>query len=228
MAVDTRYVDGSYLAANPNWDAEDAAWKASKVVAILADNKVQPATLCDVGCGSGDVLANLQRSLPTTRFAGFDVSPQLAKFWARHPTIDFRTDFFDNQEVFDVLTMLDVFEHVRDPFTFLEGARKHARQFVFHIPLDLCAMNVARAAPLMTSRRQVGHLHFYTKDLALETLTDCGFHIVDWSYTDSYTLTTHHTWKTRVAAIPRRIAYAVNKDFGVRLLGGETLIVLAN
>ena len=33
--------------------------------------------------------------------------------------------------------------------------------------------------------------------------------------------------KTRFAAIPRRIAYAVNKDIGVRLLGGETLLVLA-
>jgi hypothetical protein len=33
--------------------------------------------------------------------------------------------------------------------------------------------------------------------------------------------------KTRLVALPRRIAYAVNKDFDVRLLGGETLLVLA-
>ena len=31
----------------------------------------------------------------------------------------------------------------------------------------------------------------------------------------------------RLAGWPRRLAYFVNKDMGVRLLGGETLMVLA-
>jgi hypothetical protein len=32
---------------------------------------------------------------------------------------------------------------------------------------------------------------------------------------------------TRLGSIPRILAYSINKDWGVRLLGGETLIVLA-
>jgi SAM-dependent methyltransferase len=226
MAIETRYLDGSYLAENPTWDAQDAAWKAARVAAILAANKVEPASLCDIGCGSGDVLACLRRVYPQARLSGFDISPQLSLFWGNHPDIEFENAAAHGD--FDVLLMLDVFEHVRDPFTFLEAVRPLAKRFVFHIPLDLSALSVARGAPLMRQRRNVGHVHFYTRDLALETLTDCGYIIDDARYTDAASLTTHHTWRTKLAALPRRIACAINKDFGVRLLGGETLMVLAH
>ena len=229
MAVEDRYLDGSYLAANPTWDSEDGKWKAGKVAEILAANRITPSSVCDIGCGSGSVLVTLRERLPNARLFGYDISPQLEKFWSQHPDITFRAEnAFDGDERFDVLLMLDVFEHVRDPFTFLEQARKIAKHFVFHIPLDLSATSVARGSPLMQVRQKVGHLHFYTKDLALETIRDCGYNIVDARYTDALTLTTGHTWRTKAATIPRKIAYAINKDWGVRLLGGETLIVLAN
>lgn len=128
---------------------------------------------------------------------------------------------------YDVLLMLDVFEHVRDPFTFLEESRTRAHKFVFHIPLDLSASGVARKAPLLDVRRSVGHLHSYTKDLALETLTDCGYKVIDWRYTGASLNSPNRTWKTRLASVPHRLFYWINKDAGVRLLGGETLLVLA-
>jgi SAM-dependent methyltransferase len=229
-SVEDRYFDGAYLEKNPSWDSEDAPWKAAKVVDLLRRAGVKPTSICDVGCGSGGVLAHLHRLLPSVALTGFDVSPQLEQFWSKHSNIRFsRGNFHEtNSEVFDVLLMLDVFEHVRDPFTFLESSRRHARQFVFHIPLDLSALSVARGAPLMSVRREVGHLHFYTKDLALETLQECGYSIDEWCYTGAYArLGTHSSLKTRLALLPRKIASAFDKDFGVRLFGGETLLVLA-
>jgi SAM-dependent methyltransferase len=229
--IEDRYLDGSYLAANPEWDRSDARWKAAQVLAILRSNQLSPHSFCDIGCGSGDALACLQADFPESRFVGFDISPQLEGFWRQSPSIAFHLGNFHeiNNEVFDLLMMLDVFEHVRDPFTFLDQSRRHARSFVFHIPLDLSALSVARGSPLMRVRRGVGHLHFYTRDLALETLTECGYTIDEWRYTGAFkTLATHHSWKTRMAALPRRVAYAINKDAGVRIFGGETLIVLAH
>lgn len=229
LTIENRYVNGNYLAANPDWDSADAPWKASLVAAILNKHAVAPASIADVGCGSGDVLANLRLLFPSAALTGFDVSPQLDKFWSKHRDIRFeRSDFLETRERFDVLMMLDVFEHVRDPFTFLEKARGVAKNFVFHIPLDLSALSVARGVPLMRQREGVGHLHFYTKDLALKTLTECGYVTLDWQYTNAYaTLATHRTWKTLLAALPRQLVAAFSKDFAVRLLGGETLIVLA-
>jgi SAM-dependent methyltransferase len=229
ITIENRYVNGKYLAANPDWDSADAPWKASLVAGILNKHAISPASIADVGCGSGDVLANLQLQFPSATLTGFDISPQLDKFWSKHRGITFeRSDFLQTKQRFDVLLMLDVFEHVRDPFTFLEQARSIARQFIFHIPLDMSALSVARGVPLMRQREGVGHLHFYTKDLALKTLTECGYVTIDWQYTNAYaTLSTHRTWKTLLAALPRQLAGAIAKDFAVRVLGGETLIVLA-
>lgn len=229
--VEDRYLDGDYLRNNPSWDSEDASWKAMKIAGLLQGARAQPTSICDVGCGSGSVLAHLRKQFPSAALTGFDISPQLEPFWSKQSSIRFRRGDFHalNTEIFDVLLMLDVFEHVRDPFTFLEASRRHARRFVFHIPLDLSALSVVRGSPLMNVRRTVGHLHFYTKDLALETLRDCGYVIDEWCYTGAYAaLTTHSSWKTRLAVLPRKLACAVDRDLGVRLFGGETLLVLAH
>ncbi len=132
-----------------------------------------------------------------------------------------------NRIKYDVLLMFDVFEHISDPFIFLENSRLHAMYFVFHIPLDLSASAILRGSPLINVRKKVGHLHYYTKDLAIATLVDTGYEVLDWRYTGASLNSPNRSLKTRLAALPRQIAYAVNKDFGVRLLGGETLLMLA-
>lgn len=233
MNVESRYLDGTYLRHNPDWSLGDAAWKASLVADVLARHQLHPSSLCEVGCGAGGVLLSLRRSFPEARLAGFDVSPQAAAFWEGGEHRDAQVEFVlgdfhtANTRRWDVVLMLDVFEHVRDPFTFLEATRKHGSHFVFHVPLDLSAASVARRPPLLEARRTLGHLHFYTLDLALETLRECGFEVVSWRYTEAALSGPGRTLKTRLGALPRRLAYAVDKDWGVRLLGGETLLVLA-
>lgn len=231
--VESRYYDGTYLARNPTWDRTDAPWKASRIAELLAANNLEPASICEVGCGSGDVLVHLRKSFLSAAMTGFDISPQVAKFWEEHRAAGERVNFHlgdfhqINAAHYDVLLMLDVLEHLRDPFTFLEKSRQQAGHFVFHIPLDLSANALVRGKPLMDIRRKVGHVHSYTKELALATLVDSGYDIVEWRYTGASLDAPNRSLKTRVAALPRRVAYAINKDFGVRLLGGETLLVLA-
>jgi len=98
---------------------------------------------------------------------------------------------------------------------------------VFHFALDPSALSVLREEPLLRVRSKVGHLHYYTRGLALALLAECGFEVIDWRYTGATFSVPHRTWKTRLAGVFRRLAYALSKDMGVRLLGGETLIVLA-
>jgi hypothetical protein len=76
-------------------------------------------------------------------------------------------------------------------------------------------------------REKVGHLHYYTKDLALATLRYAGYQIIDWRYTGAALNSPNRSWRTRLASIARRSVYAPHKDLGFRLLGGETLLVLA-
>jgi SAM-dependent methyltransferase len=231
--VESRYYDGTYLAENPDWDRKDAIWKAAQVASILFSNKIELSTICEVGCGSGDVLVHLKKNLPSVKMIGYDISPQVTHFWEQHNQaeqgVEFRLgDFREiNRIKYDVLLILDVLEHVRDPFSFLQDIKQYADHFVFHIPLDLSASAIVRGYPLIHVRKKVGHLHYYTKDLALATLFDSDYEILDWRYTNASLNSPNRSLKTRLAALPRQLAYAVNKDFGVRLLGGETLLVLA-
>ncbi len=224
------YVGDRYLRQNPAWDREDAPWKAGKVEEILRRAAIEPGSICEVGCGAGGVLAALRTVYPDNRMAGYDISPHAAPFWQHHAdlNIDFQVgDFLTDVDCFDTILLLDVLEHVADPHTFLNKVKSRARQFVIHFPLDLSASSVLRETPLLVARRKVGHIHYFTRRVALELLDECGFTVIESRYTGAAFNTPKAGLKTRLARLPRLIAYTLNKDLGVRLLGGETLMVLA-
>jgi len=77
MTTRSLYLDGEYLVKNPGWHVGESAWKAKQVLRMLRQNHISPATVCDVGCGVGEVLVQLQQKLggdPT--LWGYDISPQ--------------------------------------------------------------------------------------------------------------------------------------------------------
>jgi SAM-dependent methyltransferase len=229
--VAARYLGAAYLQSNPSWDSEDSPWKAGKVCEILAANKVRPGSIVDVGCGAGIVLAELQRAYPEARLAGFDIAPDAERFWAqpRASGIELTVGDFTatTTGAFDVLLALDVLEHLQDPFAFLSRIRGRAKHYVFHFPLDLSAASVLRETPLLHVRRKVGHVHYFTRNLALALLDDCGYRIVDARYTGAAFTAPQRSLKTWLACLPRRMARMANLDWGIRLFGGETLMVLA-
>jgi hypothetical protein len=98
---------------------------------------------------------------------------------------------------------------------------------VFHFPLDLSAASVLRETPLLLARRKTGHIHYYTKGLALALLADCGYRVIEARYTGAALEAPRRALRSRIAALARRLAYAIDRDWGARLLGGETLLVLA-
>lgn len=229
--VRQRYLGTQYAERNPTWDLEDSPWKARQVLRLIQAQGLGPRQVVEVGCGAGAVLAELRSALPDAELHGYDIAPGAERFWAQHASanIDFTLgDFLEvNRVHYDLLLLLDVIEHITDPFDFLGKLRPHAEHFILHIPLDLSAASVLRESPLLFVRRKVGHIHYFTKGLAFELLEECGYIVIDWFYTGAAFAGPQRTWKTKLASLPRRLAYAINKDAGVRLLGGETLMVLA-
>lgn len=225
------YESGDYLAKNPTWDAEDSEWKALQVLKMLRKNDLRPKSMVDVGCGAGAVLASLHDAMLDIDYFGYEIAPDASQFWGRHSArnIVFSvSDFLQAKaDIFDVLLLLDVFEHVPNPFAFLSSLSGRANYYIFHIPLDLSAISVARESPLLNVRKKVGHIHYYTKGLALSLLEECGYQVIDWSYTGAAFSAPQTTWKSRLARLPRKLIFAIHRDIGVRLLGGDTLIVLA-
>lgn len=224
------YLNGNYLKHNPTWHREDAAWKASHIAKILKDHDIKPQSICEIGCGSGEILSELRKVYEKTELTGFDISSDAAVFWEKHvgKNIQFiNGDFLTlSNEAYDVILLLDVLEHMIDPFTFLSSLHNKAKFFLVHFPLDLSAFSIMYDKKLLDVHERLGHIHYYTRNLALGLLKKCDYCIISDFYTGAAFSSPERTWKTYLASIPRFIAYALNKDFGVRLLGGETLFVL--
>jgi hypothetical protein len=98
---------------------------------------------------------------------------------------------------------------------------------VFHIPLDLSALALARGGKLMAMRRAVGHIHYFTKETALALLEDTGHRVIDYHYTSGATELRHPGWRTRLLKRPREALFRASPDVAARLLGGYSLLVLA-
>src|SRR5512140_2685094 len=227
----TIYSDGTYLRNNPDWHVHDPAWKARHIAGILGRNGVAPRTVCEIGCGAGEVLRNLARHLPgDTRFVGYDISPDAYRLCAPKAAgnVEYRLgNLLEEPGDFDLAMAIDVFEHVEDYFDFLRRLRTKSKLKVFHIPLDLSAWALLRGRPLLDARRSVGHIHYFTKDTALAALEDTGYEVKDWCYTSGRTELPSLGWKTRLLKGPRRALFRLHPDTAARTLGGYSLLVLA-
>lgn len=228
--IDDRYLSGDYLEKNPTFHVERADFKAGLVAGILKRNRVEPGRVCDLGCGAGEVLNLLTTLIPSTReFHGYELSPQgyeLCRKREKERLTFFHQNLFESHEHYDLGISMDVFEHVEDPFSFLRHFRKHANKFVFHIPLDMNVQMVLRGSPIMHVRKKLGHLHYYSKDTALALLRETGYSILDHEYTPA-SIHKRHRLSARAASFPRQISKLLLGDFGVRLTGGYSLLVLA-
>src|SRR4051794_24468391 len=87
-----RYFDGAYLADNPTWHEKHSATKAAWIDSILRRNGLQPRTIAEIGCGSGQILVELQKRRRSAQFTGFEISPQAYAICSpkQGPSLDFR------------------------------------------------------------------------------------------------------------------------------------------
>jgi SAM-dependent methyltransferase len=228
--MDTIYTDGTYLRNNPGWHVDDSPWKAANIARMLEANALAPMTVCEIGCGCGDVLRGLAAELdPRARFFGYEISPAAYSICSRKANAKFEyrlADLLEEDASFDLVMAIDVFEHVEDCFGFLRKLRTKGRHKVFHIPLELSVLDIARAT-LIQQRRGVGHIHHFSQETALAILEDTGYRIIDHQYTSGRTQLAHLGWKSQLMKVPRNALHAVNPDWAARWLGGYSLLVLA-
>ncbi len=223
------YQDGSYLERTGGaWDLTDAPIKAAEVLRMLAKNNLQPASICDIGCGAGGVLHELQLALPpAVHFTGYDVSPQAHAISQQfvNPHCRFVLgDTFEDGQSYDVALALDVFEHVEDCFAFLRRMKIKAQYKIYHIPLEVHASGAVRGGHAWAA----GHLHQFSLVTALKTVEHSDQKVVDWFLTGP-AVGDGTFFRTRLANLARRpIAAVVGKPFAARLLGGYSLLVLAS
>jgi SAM-dependent methyltransferase len=226
----SRYTNGDYANQNPDWHQGDSVWKAEQIAQMMHRNALMSRTVVDVGCGAGEVLAQLQRLLPANViFTGIEISPQALSLAQpkTNPNLSFHRAVLPDSN-YDLLLLIDVCEHVEDPIGFLRSLHCYGRSFIIHIPLDLSVLSVLREWPLMKRRSGVGHLHYFTKATALATIEDAGYTVKDWFYPTGYREPAGTSMKTVLTRhVPEYLVSKINQDCAVRIFGEHSLMVLA-
>jgi len=225
------YIDGTYLEKNPLWHMDESPFKVRQLLKMLRKDHLQPRSICEVGCGAGEVLKLLQQEMDDAcNFCGYDISPQALEMCRgkANQRLQFKLADISHEydAFFDLMLVLDVVEHVEDYFGFLESIRPRADLKIFHFPLDLSAQAVARQRGLLTRRELYGHIQYFSKETALATLEDLHYQILDYFYTPRCIELAKQSIQ-KIAALPRTLCFAIHQDLTARILGGYSLLVLA-
>lgn len=226
------YTKGDYLKKNPTWDAEDSPWKARQIIRMIKKNDINPRSICEVGCGAGEILKQLQLKMDKECvFRGYEISPQALELCKKKANerlnFELKDILKEENAFFDLILLIDVIEHLEDYPDFLRKIKPKSRYKIFHIPLDLSVQTVLRDKRLLRDRESVGHIHYFTKSIALQVLKDAGYELVDFFYTPSHIELRPRSLLSRIARFPRKLFFAIHKDLTVRLAGGFSLMVLA-
>ncbi len=218
------YDDGRYAAAHPTWHAERGPWKAAHVLRGLRAARLTPRRLCDIGCGTGVALAEVAKGLGGHPVAvGFEpaqsvrIDPE-ARAWISHEHLPAEM----SQQRFDVAMMLDVFEHVEDPFALLRSTAHLAPHHVFHIPLDATVAHLLRSG-FLTTRDKAGHLHCFTRETAFALLQETGHRILHWHWTQTWR-GPGRSWSAK--SMVREVLLGAFPDLGQKLIGGAAILAV--
>ena len=232
--MESIYTDGSYLKANPGWHSQDGAWKLTHVQRALAVAGVAAAlsTVCDIGCGSGELVKTWARQRPDMQFTGCEISPQAYALCVQNAPGNVRFVQGDAPVggPFDAVLAVDVMEHVPEPEKFLDGLHKLSDIAVLHVPLDLSFRTLIKPEILEEERRSVGHIHFYTAAYLKRFLHAQGYEILSWHYTNKYVERPPQllNWRSRVGMCIRRLAhYGLPRAWAAWWVGGYSVMLVA-
>jgi SAM-dependent methyltransferase len=212
------YADGSYAAVNRSWHTEDSPWKAQHILRAIQESNICPKTVSEIGCGAGQVLANLKPHV-SAEFFGYDISPQAIEMAKANQGITFTVGGLEQMHLSDLVLGIDIIEHVEDCFGFLRSLRAKGKWFIFHIPLDMNFWCIV-TGQLMKNRQKVGHLHYFTKETAIATLSECGYSVERSFYTADI---------DRLPSRPnvwwRKALFSISPDFCTQFAGCYNLMV---
>lgn len=235
MGFEELYTSGEYLEKWPGWHVEISPWQARQITRMMKRNHLMPKTICEVGCGAGEILKQLQAHMnDEATFWGYEISPQAFKLCQERANarLHFKLADFTQEEdsFFDLILIIDVIEHIEDYFSFLRAIKSKSTHKIFHIPLDMAAKTIIRGG-LTTVLEEHGHIHYFTKEIALRILRNIGYEVLDYFFTtpslDLPAKDFREEIRRQAMILPRKLLFSIDHDFAARTLGGCSLMVLA-
>jgi len=176
----------SQLVGYDNYEADHLNIRrtSERRLRLIGRHSRPPGRLLDVGCALGFFLQQAQRQ--GWGVAGVDVSSYAVEYVKKHIGCEVYCGELDTtyypEGTFDVVTMWDVIEHMRDPFVQLSHCHHVLRAGGI---LALSTPDISSLVARMTGPRWMGfkladeHLHYFSRSTLRQLLGRAGFELVD-------------------------------------------------
>jgi SAM-dependent methyltransferase len=157
------------------WRALGARAKADHVAALCARAGLRPASVVEVGCGDGALLAELRARGFAPALVGFELSPTAVEL-ARARGLD--VEEFDGARLpgpdgrFELGILSHVLEHVPEPASLLAETARVARGVMVEVPLE-ANLSAGRAVK-RGAAAEIGHLHRLNRGAVREIVARAG------------------------------------------------------
>ena len=164
----------------------------SQLIQKITDHARRNTTVLDIGCGIGGFL-DYCKDMGLNTF-GFDASPAHAKeARLRHPNVRasistkaYIAELGMPEQRFDLITLWDVFEHIRNPKEFLQEIRGVAKESnsLLYISVPSGALNLLKVRIAKARNKPIGlipweHVFYYTPESLRKILNESGFEIIE-------------------------------------------------
>jgi SAM-dependent methyltransferase len=184
------FYDEAYRRASADGD-EHARWrqlsargKADHVFELCERAALAPASVVEIGCGDGALLAELGARGLTGELHGFEVSEEAARIARGRGAPGLaQVTVFDGASLpaadgrFDLAVLSHVLEHVPDPAALLREAARVSRAVLLEVPLE---RNLSARRPAKrTGAEAIGHLQALDRAAVGRLTQAAGLRVVD-------------------------------------------------
>jgi hypothetical protein len=132
---------------------------------------------------------------------------------------------------------------MEDYFNFLREIKPKSQYKIVQLPMDISVRSIL-GRKLTKFRDTYGHIHYFTKELALRIFKDIGYEVVDYFYTyesvenlpissDELEAGFLKRLRRRLGKMKRgilksrdKLCFAIHEDLAVRILGRWRLLIL--
>lgn len=148
----------------------------------LVERHVCDKTILDVGCGDGVFLSTL-----SDKWSKHGLEPSASgSNLAKKKNLDVTCATLDDlawQYQVDLISVIDVIEHVIDPHQFVESFKRHLRRdgVVLLLTGDADSYPARIAGPQWSYLRWCGHISIFSQSGLRKLMESHGFEIIDWS-----------------------------------------------
>ena len=181
-----------YIQKNPGLHLEQAEIKANQILAFLGPIKVE--SLLDVACGAGGITKILRRKLGSKKTVGIDLSKEMIST-AEENDVDKEVEWvcqdifrYDLEEKFDLVTGIDIIEHVPDDLALLKRMSQLGKRVLIKVPMEDSFLDnrIIRQSglrdPWKESEEKYGHIHHYNEKQLIHLFHEAGFKIIKSGY----------------------------------------------